>query len=166
MELQSVGHDWETELNWASNKVTEFVYKVYFNLYDILSNNLWKIVCISHISTIVTIIYIIKACKIIAWFVCAWSVIYNSLQPMYYRPPGSFVHGISQTRILKWVAISYSRASCWSRVQICISRVSCIGRFFTIGPPGKPQIIVSSVNNKFRNNYFWMVEACSPTISL
>ena len=26
-------------------------------------------------------------------------------------PPGSFVHGILQTRILEWVAISFSRGS-------------------------------------------------------
>ena len=29
--------------------------------------------------------------------------------PMCYSPPGSSVHGISQSRILKWVAISFSR---------------------------------------------------------
>ena len=28
------------------------------------------------------------------------------------------------------------------------------GRFFTTAPPGKPPILISSVNNKFRNNYF------------
>ena len=42
------------------------------------------------------------------------------------RPPGSSVHGISQTRILKWVAISFSRGSSWPRVQ---TYVSCIGRW-------------------------------------
>ena len=39
--------------------------------------------------------------------------------------PGSSVHGISQTRILEWVAISFSRGSSWPRDWICIS---CIGR--------------------------------------
>ena len=29
--------------------------------------------------------------------------------PMYYSPPGSSAHGISQARVLKWVAISSSR---------------------------------------------------------
>ena len=28
---------------------------------------------------------------------------------MDYSPPGSFVNGISQTRLLEWVAISFSR---------------------------------------------------------
>ena len=47
-----------------------------------------------------------------------------------YSPPGSFVRGISQARILEWVAISFSRASSWPRDQ---TQVSCIaGRFFTI----------------------------------
>ena len=45
-------------------------------------------------------------------------------------PPGSSVHGISQARILEWVAMSYSRESSWPRDQ---TQISCIvGRFFTI----------------------------------
>ena len=47
--------------------------------------------------------------------------------PMNYSPPGSSVHGIFQTRILEWVAISYSRTSSLPRNRIQIS-VSCIGR--------------------------------------
>ena len=31
--------------------------------------------------------------------------------PMYYSPPGSFVHGTLHARILDWVAISFSRGS-------------------------------------------------------
>ena len=42
-----------------------------------------------------------------------------------YGPPGSSVHGISQTRILEWVAISCSRGSSRPRDQTCIS---CIDR--------------------------------------
>ena len=40
--------------------------------------------------------------------------------------PGSSVHGISQARILEWVAISSSSESSWPRDQTCIS---CIGRW-------------------------------------
>ena len=43
--------------------------------------------------------------------------------------PGSSVHGISQARILVWVAISFSRGSSWPRDctwDFCLS-----GRFFT-----------------------------------
>ena len=35
--------------------------------------------------------------------------------------PGSSVHGISQVRILEWVAISLSRGSAWPRAGSCIS---------------------------------------------
>ena len=35
--------------------------------------------------------------------------------PMDYSPPGSSVHGISQARILEWVAMSSSRGSSWPR---------------------------------------------------
>ena len=37
--------------------------------------------------------------------------------PMDCSPPGSFLHGILQTRILEWVAISFSRASSRPRDQ-------------------------------------------------
>ena len=50
--------------------------------------------------------------------------------PMDCSPPGSSVHGISQARILKWVAISFSRESSWSRDQTQVSSIA--SRFFTI----------------------------------
>ena len=80
--------------------------------------------------------------------------------PMDCSPPGSSVHGISQARILEWVAISFSRGSSkprdWTQVFHIVGRrftvwaipfsrgssqpqASCIaGRFFTYEPPGKP----------------------------
>ena len=45
-----------------------------------------------------------------------------------YSPPVSSVHGIFQTRTLKWVAITSSRGSSWLRDWSCVSCVSCIGR--------------------------------------
>ena len=48
--------------------------------------------------------------------------------PMECSPPDSFVHGISQARIMEWAAISYSRGSFRLRDQILISCISCIGR--------------------------------------
>ena len=44
--------------------------------------------------------------------------------------PGSSVRGISQARILEWIAVSFSRGSSWPRDR---TQVSCTaGRFFTI----------------------------------
>ena len=40
---------------------------------------------------------------------------------MDYSLPGFSVHGISQARILVWVAISYSRESSWSRDQTLVA---------------------------------------------
>ena len=46
--------------------------------------------------------------------------------------PGSSVCGVLQARILKWVAISSSRGSSWSRDRTYVPCVSCIaGGFFT-----------------------------------
>ena len=47
--------------------------------------------------------------------------------PMDCSPPGSFVHGILQARILKWVAMPSSSVSSQPRDWTCISYFSCIG---------------------------------------
>ena len=50
--------------------------------------------------------------------------------------PGSSVHGILHTRILEWVAISFSRGSSQPKDQTCIS---CIGGgLFTTEPLEMP----------------------------
>ena len=49
--------------------------------------------------------------------------------PLGWNLPGFSGHGISQARILEWVAISFSKGSSWSRDW---THVSCItGEFFT-----------------------------------
>ena len=53
------------------------------------------------------------------------SVVSDSLRPHGLNPPGSFVHGILQARILEWGAISFSRESSRLRDQTLISCVSC-----------------------------------------
>ena len=57
--------------------------------------------------------------------------------PMDCDPPGSSVHGISQERILKWVAMPSSRRSSLPRDRTCVSCV--VGGFFTTEPAGKPR---------------------------
>ena len=52
-------------------------------------------------------------------------------------PPGSFVHGILQAKILEWISISFYRGSSWPRDRTYVSCVA--GRFFTSEPPGKAQ---------------------------
>ena len=53
----------------------------------------------------------------------------NPCDPMDCSLSGSSVHGIFQTRVLEWVAISFSRGSSQPKNQ---TQVSCIaGRFFT-----------------------------------
>ena len=52
------------------------------------------------------------------------------------RPPGSSVYGISQARLMGWVAISSSGGSSQPREWSCVSCLA--GRFFTTEPPRKP----------------------------
>ena len=56
---------------------------------------------------------------------CVCSVVSKSLPRMDRSPPGSSVHGIFQARILKWVAISFSR---WPSRPKDWTHVSSIGR--------------------------------------
>ena len=50
--------------------------------------------------------------------------------PMDCSPPGSYIHGIFQARILEWVAISFSRGSSRPRDRTRVSHI--VGRLFTI----------------------------------
>ena len=56
--------------------------------------------------------------------------------PMNYSPPGFSVHGVSQARILEWVAIPFSRGSSRLRDRTQVSRVA--GGFFTTEPDSLP----------------------------
>ena len=55
--------------------------------------------------------------------------------PMDCSPPGSSVHGISEARILKWVATFFSRGFFRPRDWIFVSCL--VGGFFTAEPPRK-----------------------------
>ena len=68
---------------------------------------------------------------------------------MVYSPPGSSVHRFLQARILKWVAIPFSRGSFQLRDQ---TWVSCIaGRFFNhLSHQGSLSSLRTKVNNLHR----------------
>ena len=76
--------------------------------------------------------------------VCSFTWFFlNLCDPMDGSPPGSSVHGISQTRIQEWVAISCSRGPSWPRDWTHISFISCIGRrFLTSVSPRKIYIYI------------------------
>ena len=63
-------------------------------------------------------------------------------EPMDCSLQGSSVHGISQARILEWVAIPFSRGSSWPKDW---TWVSCIAGGFFTELPGKPIYTISSV---------------------
>ena len=83
---------------------------------------------------------IISTCSSADDCYCLVAKLYLALcDPMDCSSPGSSVHGISQAKILEWVAISVSRGSSRPRDQI---RLSYSGRcfffffFLTMEPPG------------------------------
>ena len=67
--------------------------------------------------------------------------------PMDSSLPGSSVHGISQPRILEWVAVSFFRISSWPKDRIHISFLA--GKFFNTEPPGKPHVHLIFCFNKW-----------------
>ena len=67
--------------------------------------------------------------------------------PMEYSPPGSTVHGISQTRISEWVAVSFSRGS--SRQGIDAESSELAGGFITNEPTGKPTTSITGPLNYY-----------------
>ena len=62
--------------------------------------------------------------------------------PMDPNPPGPSIHGILQTRILEWVAISFSRASSQPRLWTQVSHIT--GRVFTV-----------RATREARNDFIW-----------
>ena len=66
------------------------------------------------------------------------SVMLTPCNPVDCSFPGFSVHGISQTRTLEWVAISYSMGSSQPKDQTRVSHIA--GRFFFLPSetPGKP----------------------------
>ena len=58
--------------------------------------------------------------------------------PMNCSPTGSSVHGISQAKILEWIAMSFFRRNLWTRNEPLSPAL--VGRFFTTETPGKPYL--------------------------
>ena len=87
------------------------------------------------------------------------SVVSNACKPMDHSLPVSSVHGISQARILVWVAISSSGGSSWPRDHSCL-RISFIaGGFFTAQQQSQLQLT--------QNLLYYVIPvflACSRTI--
>jgi len=68
--------------------------------------------------------------------------------------PGSSVHGISQARILEWIAISFSRESSqlsdWTRVS-CIGRQILLPRSHLGSPQHKFNMHTNGVKQSLNN---------------
>ena len=64
--------------------------------------------------------------------------------PMDCSPSSASVHGISQARILEWVAIPFSMGSSRPRDRTFISCIA--GRLFTIWPPGSPYTTIVQIS--------------------
>ena len=74
-------------------------------------------------------------------------------------PPGSSVHGILQARILKWVAIPFTRGSSWPSNW---TQIPCIaGRFFTIWTTREAPFLPIAITN-WPGTYIYLIHKTSP----
>ena len=62
---------------------------------------------------------------------------------------GSSVHGISQARILEWVAISFSRGSSQPRDQTCVCLLHWQAGSLPLSHQGSPYVNYISVKKKY-----------------
>ena len=69
-------------------------------------------------------------------------------------PSGSSVHGISQARILEWVAVSFSRGSSWPKDWTHVSFISCNGKWiFYHWATGKPIYVYLILHWKVKHSF-------------
>ena len=91
-------------------------------------------------------------CKLL----CGWFVVQSCLTLCNYTasgPPGSSVHGVSQARILEWVAISSFRRSSGSGDRTHVFSIA--GTFFTAEPLGKVLVGDNLLQNKRKPMQFY-----------
>ena len=110
-------YSWNTGTAIFSPNMNSFINFLFFT---------WCLLMASYLFSNIRIWHNWSVCVCVC--VCVWSHFSRVLLLVTLVPPGSSVHGISQARILKWVAISFSRESSWSRDQTFISYISCIDR--------------------------------------
>ena len=99
-------------------------------------------------------------------FLCVCECMQSCLtvcDPMDCSLAGSSVHGIFQARILEWVAISYSRGSSQSRIELTsLGSPELTGRFFTTVPP----ISSPKVKNKAQRAQRWVEGRAAPSLHM
>ena len=128
MGLQRVGHDWACSKvnspNFQMRKLKprvpsliKWVQGQYLLFWGLNWNNRCRMLHILYSMYIYCCCLITKSCLILC-------------DPMDCSPPGSFIYGIFQARILEWIAIPFSRGSSQPRDW---TQFSCIAdRFFTM----------------------------------
>ena len=96
---------------------------------------------IKHVEVCLWVVTVATACCCLVAKSCP-----TFCDPMDYSPPSLSLHGIFQTRILEWVATSFSRGSSWPGDW---THISCISSF-TTEPPGKP---TTTATRPLKTNY-------------
>ena len=103
--------------------------------------------------------YSVRSCAMCARVCLVTQSCPTLCNPVDGSPPGSSVRGVSQTRVLEWIVISFSRESSQPRDWTCVSSVSCIATgFFAHEPSEKPNEEGTNGVCEFRQSTY----QCSP----
>ena len=124
-----------TICDWLSFYLVLLTYIVDFLCTSLFSVSLFSfsffviILAISGVTHSTSLFYHFCCCRLVA------KLCPTLLWPEGLQFAGSSVPGISQTGILEWVVISFSKGSSWPRDQTLFSALA--GGLFTTEPPGK-----------------------------
>ena len=112
------------------SRMVKYLKLFLFSYYSLKNHYLVYELCIYNVFIFIYTLYILKPAMLYKKWSESTQLCPTLGNPRNCSPPGSSVNGISQARILEWIAISFSRGFSQPRGR---TRVSCTaGRFFAI----------------------------------
>ena len=91
----------------------------------------------------------------------------DSCDPRDYSPPGSSVHGISQARILEWIAISFFKASSWPPLEFQLPTSGFAAPWASVAPcPDHRHLEKLQFHSEKRNTYLLKVSLKNNRVSV
>ena len=144
------GSRWMITPSWLSG-----LWQSFFVQFCVFLPHLLNIFCFCSVPTISVLYWahLCMKCSLRKWKKKVVQSCPTLCDPMDCSLLGSSIHGLLQTRILEWVAISFSRGSSWPRDQ---TPVSCIaGRHFNLWAIREVLEEISSLSHSIVFLYFF-----------
>ena len=119
-DLQRVGHNWATEhhhhfISLNENEIISILFYLNLSVNILYNNSINYINCNLFLRNCFSNFY--KSLLFFCLVCVSHSILSDSLKPHWLYLLGSSAHRILQTRILEWIASSFSRRSSWPRIK-------------------------------------------------